>query len=210
MNIVMMGVQGSGKGTQSKMLAEKLGIPHISTGDIFRDNIKNKTELGRQAQVYTDQGALVPDSIVINMAQDRLRQSDVDKGYILDGFPRNGVQLAALEYIKPVESAILLELDDATAIKRLTARILCGKCGVIYGANRAPKTVGVCDECGGALVERNDDKDAAAIQKRLDLYHQEIDILVRYYEWKGVLRRIPASGNVDEVFNLCLKAIKQI
>ncbi|HQH13133.1 MAG TPA: nucleoside monophosphate kinase, partial [Candidatus Sumerlaeota bacterium] len=119
MNIVMIGVQGAGKGTQSKMLSEKLGIPHISTGDIFRDNIKNQTPLGKEARKYIDHGALVPDAVVINMALSRINQPDAQKGYILDGFPRNGVQLAALEFVKPVDRAILLELDDATAIQRL-------------------------------------------------------------------------------------------
>jgi len=209
MNIVMIGVQGSGKGTQSKMLAEKLGIPHISTGDIFRDNIKNQTPLGKEARKYIDRGALVPDAVVINMALSRINHPDAQKGYILDGFPRNGVQLAALEFVKPVDRALLLELDDATAIQRLNSRTLCDTCGAIYGANRSPKISGVCDECGSALVERKDDKDAAAIQKRLNLYHQEIDILVRYYEWKSVLRRILTNGNVDEIFALCLKAIEQ-
>ena len=209
MNIVMIGVQGAGKGTQSKMLSEKLGIPHISTGDIFRDNIKNQTPLGKEARKYIDHGALVPDAVVINMALSRINQPDAQKGYILDGFPRNGVQLAALEFVKPVDRAILLELDDATAIQRLNSRTLCGTCGAIYGANRSPKISDVCDECGSALVERKDDKDAAAIQKRLNLYHQEIDTLVRYYEWKSVLRRILTNGNVDEIFALCLKAIEQ-
>ncbi|HOE64575.1 MAG TPA: nucleoside monophosphate kinase [Candidatus Sumerlaeota bacterium] len=209
MNIVMIGVQGAGKGTQSKMLSEKLGIPHISTGDIFRDNIKNQTPLGKEARKYIDRGALVPDAVVINMALSRINQPDAQKGYILDGFPRNGVQLAALEFAKPVDRAILLELDDATAIQRLNSRTICDTCGAIYGANRSPKISGVCDECGSALVERKDDKDATAIQKRLNLYHQEIDILVRYYEWKSVLRRILTNGNVDEIFALCLKAIEQ-
>ncbi|OQB20098.1 MAG: Adenylate kinase [candidate division BRC1 bacterium ADurb.Bin183] len=209
MNIVMIGVQGAGKGTQSKMLSEKLGIPHISTGDIFRDNIKNQTPLGKEARKYIDHGALVPDAVVINMALSRINQPDAQKGYILDGFPRNGVQLAALEFVKPVDRAILLELDDATAIQRLNSRTLCDTCGAIYGANRSPKISDVCDECGSALVERKDDKDAAAIQKRLNLYHQEIDTLVRYYEWKSVLRRILTNGNVDEIFALCLKAIEQ-
>ncbi len=209
MNIVMIGVQGAGKGTQSKMLSEKLGIPHISTGDIFRDNIKTQTPLGKEARKYIDHGALVPDAVVINMALSRINQPDAQKGYILDGFPRNGVQLAALEFVKPVDRAILLELDDATAIQRLNSRTLCDTCGAIYGANRSPKISDVCDECGSALVERKDDKDAAAIQKRLNLYHQEIDTLVRYYEWKSVLRRILTNGNVDEIFALCLKAIEQ-
>jgi adenylate kinase len=207
MNIVIMGVQGSGKGTQSRLLTERLTIPHISTGDLFRENINNQTAMGKEAQAFTDRGALVPDVIVINMVRDRLKSPDTATGFILDGFPRNGLQMAALEFLRPVEHAILLELDDATAIGRLSVRTVCLRCGIIYGSNRPPKVVGICDECGGPLVERNDDKDRGAIMKRLELYHQEIDIMLRYYEWKGVLRHIPADGTPDSIFSLCLQAL---
>jgi len=207
MNIVIMGVQGSGKGTQSKLLSERLAIPHISTGDLFRENIKNQTALGKEAQVYTDRGTLVPDAIVINMVRDRLKSPDTSNGYILDGFPRNGVQMSALEFMRPVEHALLLELDDSTAIGRLSVRTICLRCGIIYGSNRPPKVPGICDVCGASLVERNDDKDRFAIVKRLYLYHQEIDIMLRYYEWKGVLRHIPADGTPETIFRLCLQAL---
>jgi adenylate kinase len=203
MNIVMMGVQGSGKGTQSKMLAEHLKLPHISTGDLFRANLSQGTELGKRAKAFMDRGELVPDTIVIDMVKDRLTHADVCSkkgGYILDGFPRNGVQLAALEFIRPVEHAVLLDLDDATAIKRLTGRSECSKCAIIYGANRPPKAKGLCDKCGGPLKERSDDKDVQAVKTRLAVYHQEIDVMVSYYDWKKVLRRVEASGTVDEIF----------
>ncbi|GAG29156.1 unnamed protein product, partial [marine sediment metagenome] len=153
MNIVMMGVQGSGKGTQSKLLAEKLSLPHISTGDLFRANISQSTEFGRKAKKYTDSGQLVPDTVVIDMVADRLGRDDAASGFILDGFPRSAVQLAALEYLAPVERAVMLELDDATAIARLGGRSECAACGILYGANRQPKKPGACDHCGQPLKE---------------------------------------------------------
>ncbi|MHC4742622.1 MAG: adenylate kinase family protein [Planctomycetota bacterium] len=207
MNIVMMGIQGSGKGTQAKLLAEHLGCPHISTGDVFRENISGGTDLGKKVRQYTDKGELVPDGIVIDMVRSRLEKPDTEKGFILDGFPRNGVQLAALEYFRAIDRAFLLELDDETAIKRLAGRIECRKCNIIYGANRKPKKHGFCDECDGPLTERTDDKDVEAVEKRLSLYHFEIRVLLGYYEWKGALRRIDASADVETVHKFLMEAI---
>ncbi len=209
MKIVMMGVQGSGKGTQCKLLAGELKLPHISTGDLFRANITSGNELGKRARQYTDRGQLVPDEIVIDMVAERLKADDAKDGFLLDGFPRNAIQLAALEYISPVEQAVLLELDDATAIGRLAGRTECGKCGIIYGANRRPRAEGICDECGRPLRHRVDDKDVKAIKLRLEVYHSGIDVMVRYYQWKGVLRRVDASGGVEEVGQAVLEAIKE-
>ncbi len=200
MNIVMMGVQGSGKGTQSKRLADDLGLPHVSTGDLFRDNIARGTDLGRRAQEYTDQGELVPDAIVIDMVKDRLARDDCADGCILDGFPRSAVQLAALEFLAPVDRAVLIELDDDTAVRRLTERAECRDCGILYGANRKPKVDNICDECGKALKIRSDDTNVEAVRKRLAIYHGEVDVLVRYYDWKSVLRRVDGDATVDEVF----------
>lgn len=209
MKIVMMGVQGSGKGTQSKMLAEKLSVPHISTGDLFRANIAKGTELGKKAMEYTDSGRLVPDSVVIDMVADRLKQDDAADGFILDGFPRSAVQLAAIEYLNPIDRVVLLELDDDTAIARLGGRSECPACGILYGANRRPKTQGKCDQCGGDLKERSDDKDAEAIKSRLAAYHNEVQTMLDYYQWKGALRRLDAAGTVDEVFQAVLSATRQ-
>ena len=209
MKIVMMGVQGSGKGTQSKLLAEKLRLPHVSTGDLFRANITQGTELGKKARQFTDTGQLVPDAIVIDMVAERLKADDAKGGFILDGFPRSPVQLAALEYINPIERVVLLELDDATAVARLGGRSECTDCRILYGANRPPKTPGKCDECGKELKERSDDKDTAAIKARLAAYHAEIKTMVDYYEWKGVLRRIDASGTVEQVLNAVLGAVEK-
>ncbi len=202
-----MGVQGAGKGTQSKRLTEQLGIPHLATGDLLRDHVDRGTELGRQAQEYMDKGELVPDEIVIDMTMERLSRPDAAEGYILDGFPRSGVQLAALEYRRPAEHAVLLELDDETAVQRLTEREVCPRCGIIYGKNREPREEGVCDECGGPLVKRSDDSDRQAVKKRIQRYHEEIDVMVRYYEWRSVLHRISAEGEVEEIFQDILDAL---
>jgi len=209
MKIVMMGVQGSGKGTQSKLLAEKLALPHISTGDLFRANIGADTELGRKARRYTEAGELVPDELVIDMVKDRIGRDDAAGGFILDGFPRSAVQLAAAEYLCPIDRAVLLELDDASAIQRLGARKECPKCGILYGANRRPAAAGICDRCGGPLVEREDDKDVEAIKRRLDTYHKQIDTMLQYYRWKGVLRRVNAAPPVQEVLEAVLAAIRE-
>ncbi len=209
MRIVMMGVQGSGKGTQSKLLAEKLNLPHISTGDLFRANISQGTELGAKAKEYSEKGQLVPDSLVIDMVADRLKQDDAANGFLLDGFPRSAVQLAAIEYLADIEKAVLLELDDDTAVQRLGGRSECSKCGILYGANRPPKEAGKCDECGDSLKERTDDKDTEAIKERIAAYHSEINNLVQYFEWKGVLRRVDAATTVDEVLDKVLAAIKE-
>ncbi len=209
MRIVMMGVQGSGKGTQSKLLAEKLNLPHISTGDLFRANISQGTELGAKAKEYSEKGQLVPDSLVIDMVAERLKQDDAANGFLLDGFPRSAVQLAAIEYLADIEKAVLLELDDDTAVQRLGGRSECSKCGILYGANRPPKDAGKCDECGDSLKERTDDKDTEAIKQRIAAYHSEINNLVQYFEWKGVLRRVDAATTVDEVLDKVLVAIKE-
>jgi len=209
MNIVMMGVQGSGKGTQSRLLAEKLTLPHISTGDLFRANIGAGTELGRKARQYTEAGQLVPDGLVIEMVKERIGRADAAGGFILDGFPRSAVQLAATEYLFPIDRAVLLELDDASAIARLGERKECPKCGILYGANREPAAAGKCDRCGGPLVERGDDKDVEAIRRRLAAYHKEIDTLLQYYQWKGVLHRINAAPPVEQVLEAVLAAIRE-
>jgi len=208
MNIVMMGIQGSGKGTQAKMLSAHLGLPHVSVGDLFRDNIAKGTVLGLKAKSYMDKGALVPDTIVINMVRDHLDRPDMRGGFILDGFPRNGVQLAAMELLKPVDHAVLLELDEETAVKRLGNRSECRKCAIIYGPNRVPRSPGICDECGGPLTVRHDDKDVEAVNQRFRIYQQEISVLVSYYDWKGVLRRVDANGTQDSVFQAIVAAIE--
>jgi len=209
MKIVMMGVQGSGKGTQSKMLAERLALPHISTGDLFRANISDGTELGKKASQYTDKGQLVPDAVVIDMVADRLKQDDAAGGFILDGFPRSAVQLAAIEYLNPIDKVVLLELDDETAVQRLGGRSECTTCGILYGANRKPRQPGVCDQCGQPLKQRADDKDTAAIRRRIDAYHKEVQAMVDYYQWKGALRRVDGAGTVEQVAEAVRSVVEQ-
>ncbi len=208
MNIVMMGVQGSGKGTQSKMLSDCLNLPHISVGDLFRHHIAQGTERGLKAKEHIDQGNLVPDRIVIDMVRDRLDVSDARSGFLLDGFPRNGIQLAALEFLRPVEHAVLLELDEDTAIARLAGRSECRKCGILYGANRKPRQKGACRQCGGPLIVRDDDKDADAVRRRLEVYQHEIGAMVAYYDWKGVLRHVDAGGDPQSVFEAVSAVIR--
>lgn len=207
MDIVMMGVQGSGKGTQAKLLSKHLELPHVSVGDIFRANIAQGTALGKKAQTYTDKGLLVPDEVVMDMMADRLKQSDVAKGLLLDGFPRNAVQMACLESLRPPEHVLFLDLDDVTAILRLSGRSECGKCQIIYGQNKTPKTQGVCDVCGGTLKERTDDRDTEAIQQRLQAFHESVKEILSYYAWKGVLRNVDAAQDVDAVFRVALAAL---
>lgn len=208
MNIVLMGIQGSGKGTQGKLLADHLNCPHISTGDIFRENIALGTELGRKAKEFTDKGELVPDAIINDMVRSRFEKPDVKNGFVLDGFPRNGVQLAAMEFLAPVDHAIFLELDDETAIKRLHNRLVCDKCNIIYGSSRLPNEPGTCDTCGGPLKKRADDTDLDAVRRRLNVYHKEIEVLLRYYAWKDALRKFKANRSVQDVFESVLKAIR--
>ncbi len=209
MNLTIMGMQGSGKGTQAKRMTDALGLPHISTGDLFRKNMTEGTALGARAKAYIDKGELVPDSVVIDMVRDRLAQPDAEVGFILDGFPRSGVQMAALEYLRPVECAVMLELDQDTAVKRLGGRAECPKCGIIYGANRRPKAEGKCDECAGPLKVRGDDQDTQAIMRRLEVYAEETAPLIAYYEWKGVLHRIDGRADPDTVFANIMKAVKR-
>ena len=154
-----------------------------------------------------DRGELVPDAVVSDMVRQRLDEPDAAAGFILDGFPRSSFQLAALEGLRPPGHVVLLELDDDTAVQRLGGRSECRKCGILYGANRPPKTAGLCDECGGPLTVRGDDQDVEAIRTRIAAYHQEVDALVAYYEWKRVLRRVDAGGTVEEVLQGVLTAV---
>ncbi|MCD6385335.1 nucleoside monophosphate kinase [Candidatus Sumerlaeota bacterium] len=207
MNIVMMGIQGSGKGTQSKLLSRHLDIPHISVGELFRDHINRGTELGKKAEQYVNKGELVPDHIVIDMVLSALGSPDARAGFVLDGFPRNKVQLTAMEESRPAEYAILLELDEQTALRRLAHRLECPKCHIIYGKNIPPRREGICDVCGSPLVQRDDDQEVDAIKRRMNLFHQESKEIIQYYERKGVLKRIDASLSESEVFQQIIRSL---
>ncbi len=205
MRIIMLGAPGAGKGTQAKKIAAKYGIPHISTGDIFRANIKEGTELGKKAKTYMDQGLLVPDELVVDLVVDRLQQEDAQKGYVLDGFPRTIPQAESLdEALKKVDSqidyAIDVDVPDENIIKRMSGRRACVQCGATYHLVYAPtKAEGVCDVCGDSLVLRDDDK-PETVKKRLDVYHEQTQPLIDYYTSAQVLKRVDGTQDMEDVF----------
>lgn len=205
MRIIMLGAPGAGKGTQAKKIAEKYGIPHISTGDIFRANIKNGTELGKKAKTYMDQGLLVPDELVCDLVVDRVQQPDCEKGYVLDGFPRTIPQAEALDAaLKSLGSAIDYAIDvdvpDENIVNRMGGRRACVKCGATYHVVFNPtKEEGVCDACGDKLILRDDDK-PETVQKRLRVYHEQTQPLIDYYTTAGVMKSVDGTLNMEEVF----------
>ncbi|MDO5563824.1 MAG: adenylate kinase [Eubacteriales bacterium] len=202
MNIVMLGAPGAGKGTVAKKLQEEYKIPHISTGDIFRENIKNGTELGLKAKSFMDKGELVPDEITINMLLDRIEKDDAKEGFILDGFPRTINQAEALkiklnEKNTKVEYAILLDTKDEDIIKRLSGRRVCENCGKPYHIETLkPKTDGICDDCNNKLIQRKDDT-IEVIKDRLNVYHKQTQPLVDYYQNEKVLHTIDGFQSLD-------------
>ena len=205
MKIIMLGAPGAGKGTQAKKIAAKYGIPHISTGDIFRANIKNGTELGLKAKSYMDAGGLVPDEITIGMLLDRIHQADCENGYVLDGFPRTIPQAESLtEALKKngesIDFAVNVDVPDENIISRMSGRRACLNCGATYHiVYNAPKKEGVCDACGQELVLREDDK-PKTVKKRLDVYHDQTQPLIDYYTEQGVLKTVDGTRSLDEVF----------
>ena len=205
MKIIMLGAPGAGKGTQAKKIAEKYGIPHISTGDIFRANIKNGTELGKKAKTYMDQGALVPDELTCDLVVDRIQQPDCANGYVLDGFPRTIPQAecltAALDKLgQKMDYAINVDVPDENIVHRMGGRRACVGCGATYHVvYNAPKVADVCDTCGETLVLRDDDK-PETVQKRLNVYHDQTQPLIDYYEKAGILRNVDGTVDMKDVF----------
>ncbi|WP_334104725.1 adenylate kinase [Muricomes intestini] len=212
MKIVMLGAPGAGKGTQAKKIAEKYKVPHISTGDIFRANIKDQTELGQKAKTYMDQGLLVPDELVVDLVVDRVNQPDCDSGYILDGFPRTIPQAEALdkaleELGQRVDYAIDVEVPDENIVRRMLGRRACVDCGATYHMVYAPtKKEGVCDRCGGSLILRDDDK-PETVKKRLDVYHEQTQPLIDYYKSAGILKEIDGTIDIEDVFSEIVKIL---
>jgi adenylate kinase len=206
MKIIMLGAPGAGKGTQAKKLAEKYGIPHISTGDIFRANIKNGTELGKKAKVYIDQGLLVPDELVVDLVVDRFKNADCKNGYVLDGFPRTIPQAEALDEAlskngENVDFAIEVDVADELIINRMAGRRACLSCGATYHiVNIPPKKEGICDVCGKELVLRDDDK-PETVKKRLAVYHEQTQPLIDYYAAKGILRSVDGTKSMEDTFH---------
>lgn len=205
MKIVMLGAPGAGKGTQAKKIAAKYQIPHISTGDIFRANIKNNTELGKKAKEFMDQGLLVPDSLTLELIMDRFKEADCANGYVLDGFPRTIPQAEALtkalsENNDKIEYAINVEVPDENIISRMSGRRACLDCGGTYHVVYAPaKVENVCDACNGELVLREDDK-PETVAKRLNVYHEQTQPLIDYYKNQKVLVEVDGTKDVLEVF----------
>ncbi len=212
MKIIMLGAPGAGKGTQAKRIAEKYSIPHISTGDIFRANIKNGTELGKKAKEYMDQGLLVPDELTVNLVIDRVSNEDCKNGYVLDGFPRTIPQAEALDEAlsargEKIEFAINVEVPDENIVNRMGGRRACLSCGATYHTEFIkPKVEGICDTCGATLVLRDDDK-PETVQKRLDVYHEQTQPLIDYYQGKGVLAEVDGTKIMDDVFADIVKVL---
>ncbi len=212
MKIIMLGAPGAGKGTQAKKIADRYQIPHISTGDIFRANIKEGTELGQKAKSYMDQGLLVPDELTLELIMDRFKNPDCVNGYVLDGFPRTIPQAEALTKAlekngEAIDYAINVEVPDENIVTRMSGRRACLACGATYHIVYAPtKTEGVCDRCGEALVLRDDDK-PETVKKRLDVYHSQTQPLIDYYTKQGKLAEVDGTQNVDAVFDTIVKIL---
>ena len=212
MKIIMLGAPGAGKGTQAKKIADKYQIPHISTGDIFRANIKEGTELGKKAKSYMDQGLLVPDELTLELIMDRFQNPDCANGYVLDGFPRTIPQAEALTAAlekngETIDYAINVEVPDENIVARKSGRRACLACGATYHVVYAPtKEEGICDRCGEKLVLRDDDK-PETVKKRLDVYHSQTQPLIDYYTKQGKLVEVDGTQNVDAVFDAIVKIL---
>ena len=212
MNIIMLGAPGAGKGTIATRLEEKYHLPHVSTGDLFRENIKNNTALGQEAKSYIDKGQLVPDSVTINMLLDRISKDDCRNGFILDGFPRNlaqadGLKNALSEKSQKIDLAILMNAADEDIIKRLSGRRVCEGCGAPYHIETLkPKVDGVCDKCGGKLIQRKDDTEEV-IKERLKVYHEQTQVLIDYYDKEGILITKNGFDPIDKTLTELEKVI---
>ncbi|MER7909191.1 adenylate kinase [Streptomyces sp. NPDC096068] len=215
MRIVLVGPPGAGKGTQAAFLAKNLDIPHISTGDLFRANISQGTELGLKAKAFMDAGDLVPDEVTIGMAKDRMEQPDAANGFLLDGFPRNVAQAEALDAVLKAEGmeldAVLdLEVPEDEVVKRIAGRRICRKdsAHVFHVTYNAPKAEGVCDVCGGELYQRDDDSEET-VRRRLEVYHTQTEPIIDYYRAQNLVVTISALGKVDEVTAKAMDALKK-
>lgn len=213
MKIVMLGAPGAGKGTQAQMIADEYHIPHISTGDIFRLNIKNGTPLGKEAKKYMDEGKLVPDELTVKLLLDRVAQDDCKDGYVLDGFPRTIPQAEVLTEAlaksgEKIDVALNIDVPDENIIKRMGGRRACTNCGATYHVvYAAPKQEGICDKCGSPLVLRDDDK-PETVTKRLEVYHTQTQPLIDYYEKAGVLKTVDGTQELHTVFAAIRKILE--
>ena len=206
MKIIMLGAPGAGKGTQAKMIAERYKIPHISTGDIFRANLKNNAELGLEAKKYMDQGLLVPDELTVKILLDRVAKEDCADGYVLDGFPRTIPQAQVLEDAlarqgEKIDYAVNVDVPDENIVRRMSGRRACLKCGATYHVEHIPpKAEGICDTCGSELVLRDDDR-PETVQNRLKVYHDQTQPLIDFYTARGVLKTVDGTADMQDVFS---------
>lgn len=218
MNIIFMGPPGSGKGTYASRLSPKLGVPHISTGDLFREHVKNRTTLGRTAKVYIDQGKLVPDEITASMLRDRISKPDCNGGFILDGYPRTIPQAELLDAMTHIDVVLNFIWPRDLLIEKLAARRICRKCGWIYNVADIrhgslhlppllPKREGICDKCGGELYQRDDDKEEV-VTERLSIYDEQTRPLVEYYERKGLLKNVDLLGSPEVMVPEIMEMLK--
>lgn len=214
MKIIMLGAPGAGKGTQAKMIADKYGIPHVSTGDIFRSNIKEGTPLGKEAKAYMDKGLLVPDDLTVKILLDRVAKADCENGYVLDGFPRTIPQAEVLdkalsEMGDKIDYAIDVDVPDENIISRMSGRRACLACGATYHmVHIPPKADGVCDRCGKELVLREDDK-PETVKNRLSVYHEQTQPLIDFYNKKGILKTVDGTVDMQDVFAAIINIVKE-
>ena len=215
MRLVLMGPPGAGKGTQASAIADAYTIPHIPTGDIFRENVKLATPLGEEAKAYMERGDLVPDDVVIRMVTDRLERSDAANGFLLDGFPRTVPQAMALEVFladhnRPLDVVLRFQVPEDVVVERIVKRRTCPQCRAVYHLDHAPpKVEGICDRCGGELVQRKDDTEPV-VRRRLEEYHAKTEPLEFFYWERGLLRDVEAVGSVAEVATRTMAALDDI
>ncbi|MBO5926898.1 MAG: adenylate kinase [Clostridia bacterium] len=205
MKIILLGAPGAGKGTQAKRLAEKYGIPHVSTGDIFRENIKKETPIGVVAKSYIDKGQLVPDEVTVEIVKQRLQEKDAENGYLLDGFPRNIFQAKELDKFSKIEKVIDINVDLNKLLERITGRRVCGKCGESYHVTMLNGST-TCSHCGGELIGRPDDNEET-VKSRLNVYEKQTAPLIEYYEKAGKLVTVEGDNAIDEVFKAIVEVL---
>ncbi len=213
LNIILLGAPGSGKGTQADRLCEKLGLTHVATGDLFRENLRNETELGKLAKSYMDKGILVPDEVTVAMVKDRLMRPDIEGGVVFDGFPRNRVQAEALSALleemgQKVDVVLYIRVDDDEIVERLSGRLICRQCQASYHKKfNPPKVEGVCDVCGGELYQRADDN-PETVRIRLETYREQTAPLIEYYQNAGLLVEVAGKGALDDITERLLAAVE--